>query len=189
MSGGGQTLRLPLRYRRDTEGVSSVIGEVLMVAIVVVLAAVVYIVVSSMLTVQDEDKVAVTMNFPDVESHSRGTTPTVVWDVTLDITKVIPGGYKLVWNDVFVSIKSSNGSMLQPKTALAPDNPSIYDNVDVDGIDVEFWFVETSADNTIVSGGDSLKVTGLDTWYEGATIQLTEEGELIGSVTLPTNFQ
>ncbi len=160
-----------------------------MVAIVIVLAAVVYIMVSGMLTIQDEDKVSMTMRFPDVVGHSRGATPTRVWDVTLEITRVIPDNFKLVWGDVFINIVSDNGSVLQPRSALTPDNPAMYDNNDADGIDVEFWHVETSTSDNIVSGGDSIKVTGMDPSYEGATIQLTKAGELIASVTLPTNFQ
>ena len=176
-------------FRRDAHAASPVIGEVLMVAIVVVLAAVVYIMVSGMLTLQDEDKVSMTMGFPDVEGHSRGATPTRVWDVTLDITRVIPDNFKLVWGDVFINIRSANGSLLQPRSALAPDNSAMYDNNDADGIDVELWYVETSTSNNNVGGGDSIKVTGMDPSYEGATIQMTKAGELIALVTLPTNFQ
>ena len=176
-------------YQRDREAVSPVIGEVLMVAIVVVLAAVAYITVSSMLTVEDEDKVSMTFFFPDLEGKSRGATPTQVWDVTLDISKVIPTTFKLVWDDVHINIRAHNGSVLQAKSALNPDNPGTYDNNDADGIDVEFWYVETSAGETTVSGGDSIKVTGMDPAYEGATIQFTKAGELIAKVTLPTNFQ
>ena len=176
-------------YRGDREAASPVIGEVLMVAIVIVLAAVVYIMVSGMLTFQDEDKVSVTMNFPDVEGKSRGTTPTRVWDVTLEITRVIPTTYKLVWTDVFVNILADSGSLLNSRSPLVSDDPAVYDDDDTDGIDVEFWYVETSDDNSIVSGGDSVKVTGMDPSYEGATIQFTKAGEIIASVTLPTNFQ
>ena len=176
-------------FHRDREAVSSVIGEVLMVAIVVVLAAVVYIVVSGMLQFEDEDKVSMTMNFPDVEGKARGATPTYVWDVSLEVTKVIPSEYKLVWTDVYISIKSSNGSVLQTSSKLLADNPALYDNNDADGIDVEFWYIETSASNLIVSGGDSIKITGMDVSYEGCTIQFNKAGELIGMVELPTNFQ
>jgi FlaG/FlaF family flagellin (archaellin) len=176
-------------FGRDSAAASPVIGEVLMVAIVIVLAAVAYIMVSGMLTIQDEDKVTMTMTFPDVEGKSRGATPTRVWDVSMDITKVIPDSYKLVWNDVSISIKGADGSLLQPKSKMDPDNPAMYDNNDVDGIDVEFWYVEGSATDTIVSGGDSVKVTGMDVYYEGATIQFTKAGELIAQVKLPTNFQ
>ena len=176
-------------YRRDHEAVSPVIGEVLMVAIVVVLAAVVYITVSSMLTFEDEDKVSMTMNFPDLESKSRGANSTQVWDATMDITKVIPVEYKLVWSEVHISVKSSNGSVLQSGSKLAPDDPATYDVNDTDGINVEFWYVETSENDTIVSSGDSVKVTGMDPAYEGATIQMVKAGELIAQVTLPTNFQ
>ncbi len=160
-----------------------------MVAIVVVLASVTYISVSGMLVFEDEEKVSMTMRFPDVEGHSRGTTPTHGWDVELEITKVIPDDYKLVWNDVFINIRCANGSVLQLKSPIAPDNPAMYDNIDADGIDIEFWFVETSASDTKVNGGDAIKVTGMDSCYEGATIQMTKAGELIASVTLQTNFQ
>jgi len=176
-------------YRRDHGAVSPVIGEVLMVAIVVVLAAVVYITVSAMLTFEDEDRVSMTMNFPDVESKSRGANSTQVWDATMDITRVIPVDYKLVWSDVYINIKSFNGSVLQSGSTLAPDDPTTYDNNDGDGIDVEFWYVETSFNDTKVNGGDSVKVTGMDPAYEGATIQMIKAGELIAQVTLPTNFQ
>jgi FlaG/FlaF family flagellin (archaellin) len=174
---------------RSDAAASPVIGEVLMVAIVIVLSAVVYIMVSGMLTFQDEDKVTMTMSFPDVQAKSRGATPTPVWDVTLDITKVIPDDYKLVWSDVYISIKAADGSLLKSKSGLTPDNPAMYDCNDTDGIDVELWYVEASTSDSIVSGGDSIKVTGMDIYYEGCTIQLTKAGELIAQVDLPTNFQ
>ena len=176
-------------FRGDQDAVSPIIGEVLMVAIVVVLASVTYITVSGMIMFEDEEKVSMNMRFPDVEGHIRGATPKYVWDVDLVITKVIPDDYKLVWNDVFINIRSADGSVLQPKSPGTPDTPAMYDNIDADGIDVEFWYVETSAGDTMVGGGDAVKVTGMDTSYEGATIQMTKAGELIASVTLQTHFQ
>ena len=183
------TLRQLRVFRGDQDAVSPIIGEVMMVAIVVVLASVTYITVSGMLMLEDEEKLSMTMRFPDVEGHSRGATPTSVWDVELVIIKVIPNDYKLVWNDLFINIRSADGSLLQPKSPGTPDNPAMYDNIDADGIDVEFWYVETSAGDTMVGEVDAIKVTGMDTSYEGATIQITKAGELIASVTLPTNFK
>jgi FlaG/FlaF family flagellin (archaellin) len=165
-----------------------VIGEVLMVAIVVILAAIVYLLVSPMLNVPDEDKVSMVITNPRVEVKSRGTSPTQVWDVTLDVDAVHPPSQALKWDDVYVIIKSTNGSVLQPKTSLIPDDPATYDDNDTDGIDVEFWFVETTTNDTTITGGDAVKITGMGHSYEGAEIHLTKAGELVARVVLPTNF-
>lgn len=39
-----------------------------------------------------------------------------------------------------------------------------------------------------MDAGDSIKITGMTTAYEGATVELTKAGNLIASATLPTNF-
>ena len=176
-------------FRGDQDTVSPIIGEVLMVAIVVVLATVTYISVSGMLMLEDDDRVSISMTHPEIKSGSRGASPTLVWDVNIDITKVTPEGQKLHWDRLFIDIRSSNGSVLLPKSPLNPDDPAIYDNDDSDGIDVEFWFMETMAGDTVISGGDAIKVTGMDLTYEGATIQLTKANDVVGRVTLGTNFQ
>jgi hypothetical protein len=165
-----------------------VIGEVLMVAIVVILAAIVYLMVSQMLNVPDEDRISMVVSNPHIEGTTRGTSPTQVWDVVLPVDAVHPVSKELEWDDVFVIIKSSNGSVLQPKTSMDPNDPALYDNNDTDGIDVEFWFVETTFNSTSISGGDLVKITGMDTTYEGSTIQFSRSGELVAKITLPTNF-
>jgi FlaG/FlaF family flagellin (archaellin) len=165
-----------------------VIGEVLMVAIVVLLAAIVYLMVSSMVNVPDDERVSMVVSNPRVESKDRGATPTQVWDVVLPVDAVHPTSRAIEWDDVTIIVKSTNGSVLTPKSPLTPDNPAMYDNNDADGIDVEFWYVETTAGDNNVTGGDSVKITGLDPTYEGATIHLSKANELVAKIELPTNF-
>jgi hypothetical protein len=175
-------------YRRDDTAVSPVIGEVLMVAIVVILAAIVYLVVADMLHTPDEERISLVLANPDVEGHERGATPTPVWDVTMNVDTVRPTSREIIWDNLFIHITASNGSMLLPKDQPASDNPAMYDNNDGDGIDVELWYVETTAGSDKVSGGDGLKVTGMDPSYEGATIYISKSNELVAKVVLPTNF-
>jgi flagellin-like protein len=173
-------------WHRDDDAVSPVIGTILMVAITVVLAAVLWLMVSGMITGPDEEKVTVNIATPDVQAQTR-TNP--CWDATLNINKITPKDEKVKWTEVRCVIKSASGSILN--TALAPtaDTPASYNDPAGTGPGVvQFWFVETDAGDTKMSAGDAIKVTGMDVGYEGATVDLTKAGERIGSITLPTNF-
>jgi len=177
------------RYRRDTGAVSPVIGEVMIVAIVVVLAAVVWLMVSGMIQTDPETTITATFRNPTVEEHMRGATPTEVWDARVEVVKVIPDHVGVDWDEITITMVSVNGSLLHPGTKMTTDTPGMYDTDDSDGIDVQFWYVDTDMSENIISGGDFVKITGMDIYHEGATIKLSRAGELLAQLELPQVFQ
>jgi len=177
-------MHAPVRLHREDSGVSPVIGEVLMVAITIVLAIVVLLIVSGIANVPDEQKVTAKLSTPRVQQYDRnGTT---VFDATCDILTLTLDNEIVTWSVVKVFMKSINGSVMHTVTDLMDDGNSTYD--DEAPIDVEFWYVDVTTADPKMSPGDSIKITGMDISYEGATLELLFENDIIGRITLPTNF-
>jgi FlaG/FlaF family flagellin (archaellin) len=147
-----------------------------MVSIVIVLAAVVWIFVSGMMDEPDEEKITVTMSQPEVQLRSS------VYDAAIHIYDVAPNDRKVVWSEVYVVVKAHNGSALNQSCQFVSDDNATYHDF------VEFWYVDLDENDTKVNTGDAIKITGMSTDYEGATITLTRGGERIGEVTLPVYF-
>ena len=159
-----------------------------MVAIVIVLAAIAWIMVSGMVEGPDEEMITVTLERPDIEMQSRGATPTMVWDGTIEILDIAPDHKKVAWSELRILVKSQNGSLLQAVTNLTANDPPAYDSDDSDGISVQFWFVETTSGDTQMNAIDAIKLTGMGLSYEGASVDIMRKGEIIGSFSLPTWF-
>jgi flagellin-like protein len=170
-------------WHKNDDAVSPVIGTILMVAITVVLAAVLWLMVSGMLTSSDETKITVNLQSPTVNAVTRTV---VFYDATMSINKITPKEEKVLWTEVRMVITSSSGSVLLNATGLSADDPPNYGAVTPAVI--KAWFVETTTGDTKMSAGDSIKITGMTTDYEGAKVQLTKAGERIAEATLPTNF-
>lgn len=177
-------MHAPVRLKKDTSGVSSIIGELLMVAITIVLAIVVLFIVSSIASVPDEQKVTAKLSTPRVQQYDRNGT--IVYDATCDILTLTLDNQKVTWNVVKVFMKSINGSVMHTATFMNDDATGSYD--DESPIDVEFWYVDVTAGDPKMSPGDSIKITGMDVYYEGATLEILFENDIIGRITLPANF-
>ena len=177
-------MHAPVRLHNDTSGVSPIIGEVLIVAITIVLAVVVLLIVSGVANVPDERKVTAKLSTPRVLQYDRNGT--IVWDATCDILTLTLDNEKVTWNVVKIFVKSINGSVMHTVTDLSDDATGTYD--DESPIDVEFWYVDITTGDPKMSPGDSIKITGMDISYEGATLELLYENDIIGRITLPTNF-
>ena len=171
-------------WHRDDDAVSPVIGTILMVAITVVLAAVLWLMVSGMIQDPEDEKLTVQLSSPAVTQYTRGTT--VCWDGVLNIQKLTPKDEKVQWTEVKVAIKNSDGSILNSASDVTSDT-STYNVDPVAPGDVEFWYVDISGDAK-VGAGDSIKITGMDNTYEGALIQIMKAGKIIGDTTLRTDF-
>lgn len=169
-------MRLPLRYHRRTEAVSPVIGEVLMVAIVIVLAAVVWLVVSGMMMTPDDERLTVTLSKPNMQQRSS------VYDASVNIYDVAPDGEKVQWIEVRVLVNAYNGSSLNQSMTMVDDTNATYHDY------VEFWYVEQTPGDTKLNTGDGIKITGMSRTYEGATVTLVRGSYKIGEVKLPTHF-
>ena len=166
-------------WHKDDDAVSPVIGTILMVAITVVLAAVLWLMVSGMISTSEEDKITVNFASPTVQQKTRVIT---CWDATININKITPKEEKVLWTEVRILVKAAGGSVLNQSTTLITDSGATYHNY------TEFWFVETTSGDDKMSAGDAIKITGMAIGYEGATVELTKAGERIGSFTLDTNF-
>lgn len=159
-------------WHKDDDAVSPVIGTILMVAITVVLAAVLWLMVSGMLTTGDETKTTVNMSSPSV------TFVDPTWDALMDVNKITPKDDKVAWNDVRVIIKRDDGTVGLPESTLVATATS----------GLEVLYIETSTGDTKMSAGDSIKIVGMDDTFEGATMILKMNGEKISTVELPTDF-
>ncbi len=177
-------MHAPVRFHQDASGVSSIIGELLMVAITIVLAVVVLIIVSGISNVPDEQKVTAKLSTPRVQQYDRNGT--IVWDATCDILTLTLDNQKVTWSTVKVFMKSMNGSVMHTVTELSDDSTSTYD--DESPIETEFWYVDVTIGDPKMTPGDSIKITGMDISYEGATLEILFENDIIGRITLPTNF-
>ena len=184
-------------WHKDDDAVSPVIGTILMVAITVVLAAVLWLMVSGMITDTDEQKTTVNIASPDVQSAAStgpngvidgGGDDGLVYDGVLNVNKITPKDDKVNWADVRILVKSSTGSVLQAETTLTDDATAVYDRDDSAGAPVVgFHYVETGSD-VKMSAGDAIKISSMTATYEGAQVILKKAGEQIGSITLPTDF-
>jgi hypothetical protein len=163
------------------DSVSPVIGSILMVVIVVALSAVLWLMVSSMFSTNVESKTTVMLAVPRMERQNRAGMD--CWDTTLDIIKVSPSDSEIPWNAISISIKDASGSLRYPQTAPAIDMGA-YPN----DLTVRTWYVETAIGGPAMQGGDEIKVTSMAIYYEGALVQLCMNGQVIGSVALPTTF-
>ena len=163
------------------ESVSPVIGTILMVAITVVLAAVLWLMVSGMSTTNAEKRTVVTFDTPEVQQQTRMAT--TCWDTTLNIYRVSPIDSKVLWGELTIAIRSASGSVLYTQAFPALDTGA-YPN----DLTVRTWYVETNPGDTKMGGGDEIKITSMDVYYEGALVELIQKGEIIGSVNLPSTF-
>jgi len=167
-------------WHKNDDAVSPVIGTILMVAITVVLAAVLWLMVSGMIGGQEEQKITVNLGSPS--TPEKFTRTTACWDTSMNINRITPKDQKVLWSELKILIKGSTGSLLLTATSPGADT-----GVYADPAVIQVWYVETGA-NTKMDAGDSIKITGMTTAYEGATVELTKAGNLIASATLPTNF-
>ena len=179
-------------WHKDDDAVSPVIGTILMVAITVVLAAVLWLMVSGMITDTDEQKTTVNVASPQIQSATNDGVNDIagdgddatIYDAVLNINKITPKDDKVNWLDVRIIVKSSAGSVFQSETIPLAD--AAYDR-STDPQPVEFWFIETGGDAKM-SAGDAIKITGMPDTWEGATVILKKSGEQLSSITLPTDF-
>lgn len=179
-------------WHKDDDAVSPVIGTILMVAITVVLAAVLWLMVSGMITDTDEQKTTVNIASPNIQSavndgpdNTAGNADDeTIYDAVLNINKITPKDDKVNWLDLRIIIKGAGGSVLNSESVPVAD--AAYDR-STDPQPIEFWYVETGGDLKM-SAGDAIKITGMSSVYEGATVIFKKSGEQIGSITLATDF-
>jgi hypothetical protein len=110
------------------------------------------------------------------------------WDAVIIITDISPGEGKLDWIDTLIQIKYADGSVALDPTTPPLDGEQLYDDGSDGTITVEVWHIDTPPMNR-ANTGDSIKLTGLDEGYQGATVLVFRGDERIGSTILPIDFQ
>ena len=127
----------------------------------------------------EEEYIVVTLASPVV--HGRTGDAGDAWDATVDITDINPNTAMVRWIEVHVSVKGADGSVLVTATVPSHDG-GLY------GTEPEVWYQEVSGDPDRASVGDALRVTSMDRTFEGATLQVTRQGEVLATATLPGTF-
>jgi hypothetical protein len=154
-----------------------VVAIVIIILVPIVLVALGWLFVASQISDVDDERVTLNLASPDVMMRHIDGNP--YWDAELEVNLLTPRDTVLSWASVMMVIKSSTGSVLLTSSPLLADHPPSYDD-DTDG--------QVDVDNFVVNPGDEIKITGMTSAYEGATVDITSFGERIGSITLPTDF-
>lgn len=180
----GQLPYGPPQQAKDDSLKKVVIYVVVFVVVVAVVTVIASLIFFGLTSSHEEPgmKVAVNLAAPTLESHVRDGSP--VWDATANINRYSPKDTHIYWFEVSIIVRSASGSVLLNSTSLNPDG--IYDSISP--IAVEVWYIETDPGSTLMSAGDTIKITGMPVMYEGALVELHQNGALIGSLVLPTNF-
>lgn len=127
----------------------------------------------------EEEYIVISLGSPFV--HKRTEDAGDTWDVTLDITDINPNTAMVPWLEVRVSVKGADGSLLVTATIPSQDG-GLY------GTEPEVWYQEISGSAERVSVGDAIRVTSMSQDFEGATVQVTRQGEVLATATLPGTF-
>lgn len=123
--------------------------------------------------------VTITLSSPTVWQMTRTVT---CWDAEMNVDAVNPAGVQVPWADLRVSVISTHTTVLLSETALAKDEGAYSDPATP-----EAWFSDVT-DAGWVQQGDAIRLTGMDASWEGATVSLMLDGELVVSIRLPTDF-
>ena len=181
-------------WHKDDDAVSPVIGTILMVAITVVLAAVLWLMVSGMIQDPEEEKLTLQLSSPTMTRvDERPVGGNTCWDAVININKLTPKDEKVQWSEVKISIKKADGSILNAASPVTTDIPANYAAANGATGDVLFWYIDIQADGK-VGAGDSIKITTMDDGtlagndYQGGTVQILKAGKIIADTTLPTDF-
>ena len=126
-----------------------------------------------------EEFIVITLDSPDV--HKRNGDAGDTWDVTLTVTDINPNSAMVRWIELQVSVKAADGSVLVMGTIPSVDS-GIY------GVDPEVWYQEVAGAEDRATVGDGFRITSMSREYEGATVQVTRQGDVLASAILPGTF-
>jgi flagellin-like protein len=142
--------------RRD-EAVSPVIGTILMVAVTVVLAAILYVIVGPLINPEEEPPENLLM----LHQNRVTQVDALHYDTSYTVT-VIRTSERFSLLSISYVIQDSSGSILS---------------------DATFAFGDADSDG-YVSEGDSIMVTGMLENYKGGTFKLLYKGSMIGHASI-----
>ncbi len=126
-----------------------------------------------------EEYIVIILDPPDIYKRNGDAGDT--WDVTLTVTDINPNSAMVRWIELQVSVKGADGSLLVMGTIPSVDS-GIY------GVDPEVWYQEVAGAEDRATVGDAFRITSMSRDFEGATVQVTRQGEVLGTATLPSTF-
>ena len=144
----------------DDRGVSPVIGTILMVAVTVVLAAIIYIIVIPLVDPVEEPPEDIVLlqqggvSQPDRDHYDTYFTIVAVRSAT-----------KYYSTDLSFVVQGSHGSLITDATVTFED----------------------ADNNNYVTEGDSIMITGMTDEYSGATLKMLHMGSMLGYSTIAFN--
>ncbi len=157
--------------RKDAEAVSPVIATILMVAITVVLAAVLYVMVLGFGT---------TTNNTPAATYSKDTISNGKLITFVSITNK-----EVSWDDLTIQVTNSNGSgAYLPTKAALTGAAGVSQPLSGSGVQGDIRIVVTDlAGNGVISGGDTISLTGTSGISGAYTVNFLYEptGERIGT--------
>jgi hypothetical protein len=127
----------------------------------------------------EEEYIVITLDSPNLVRRTGDAGDT--WDVTLDILDLTPPTAMARWIELSLVVKGFDGSVLIPATPLSKDS-GLY------GVDPEVWYQEVSGNEERATVGDGFRITSMTRDFEGATVQVVRQGEILATSTLPTTF-
>jgi flagellin-like protein len=148
--------------RKDEEGVSPVIATILMVAITVVLAAVLYVMVVSIIDVDNQKKPIVSMSALECTATACDAQ--------------ITGASSAIDLAQFRVTVFADGNRMIPVTNLAADT-------DISGGGLTFRYTDVGGENDL-TGGDTFRLSGIASGVEYEVVLLWTDGTAIESVVL-----
>lgn len=124
--------------------------------------------------------VVINLIAPSLTPRNDGTGE--VHDASISVNKVTPRDSVVKWSDVKVTIKSADGAVLLPLTAVREDTGTY-------GSAVEVWYSDTAGKRDRIDAGDSILVTGMEaSMYEGSYVIMFLGDKQIGDSVMPTDF-
>ena len=130
-----------------------------------------------------EERTSLTLAVSNVDR--RTVDNATCWDAVIQIKRMSPDWVDVRWKDLRVTLQSETGSILETRIILAPDDPTAYDIGYQGTFNVEAWCRVDKEGAVKVRAWDHIVITGMSKDYEGATVQLKLEGEMVGGVALP----
>ncbi len=135
-------------------------------------------------TVTEED---VTVDLGALVVREARLGNVTLWNATVFVDGVEPGGYPVPWDEVEVVLRSTNLEILF-RSDQVRDVETSDGALDLDGETPVAWFSHDDGVDPVVSPGDALVLSGLSREHEGAELELLWNGHTVGVALLPATF-
>ena len=175
----------PPPRKKDSSTVRIVILVAVLIIVVPVFLAIGWVAFSGNFVEPVSDRITVSLVSPTLDQRMISEEP--YWTARMDVYKITPKDSDIPYEDVWVTVKGSDGSVLLYRTMLSKNNPDEYDDGSNGLVDVQVWYT-SSSESSSMTKGDSIILTGLTSEYEGAHVEIGIKGLRLASRVLPTNF-